>query len=80
MSSLVREWRKMETALRLDHVKPNESLRHCFGTRTAERLIVEGMTLEKAQAAVMRVMGLTSRVTAQRYIKLAAETIRSTIE
>lgn len=49
-SSLVRVWRAMEKRLGLPHVKPNEALRHCFGTRTAERLIREGMTRERAVA------------------------------
>ncbi len=80
MSSLVREWRKMEKALELPHVKPNEALRHCFGTRAAERLIAQGMSREDAQAAIMRIMGHTSKATSDRYVKLAAETMRSTIE
>jgi len=80
MSSLVRVWKKMEAELGLSHVKPNESLRHCFGTRTAERLIAQGMSRDDAQAAVMRVMGHTSRVTSDRYLKLAAGTLRGVVE
>lgn len=80
MSSLMRVWRAMEKRLELPHVKPNESLRHCFGTRTAERLILGGMSRDQAQAAVMSIMGHTSRATSDRYVKLAAETMRETIE
>ncbi len=79
-SSLIRVWRAMEKRLGLPHVKPNEALRHCFGTRTAERLIREGMSRDAAQQAVMGVMGHTSRVTSDRYVKLAAETLRGVIE
>lgn len=80
LSALIREWRAMEKRLGLAHVKPNEALRHTFGTRTVERLMGEGMSREEAQAAVMRVMGHTSRATSDRYVKLAAETMRETIE
>jgi len=80
MSSLVRVWRKMEKDLGLSHVKPNEALRHCFGTRAAEKLIAQGMSRDEAQAAVMRVMGHTSRVTSDRYLKLAAATMRRVVE
>lgn len=76
----IRVWRAMEKRLGLPHVKPNEALRHCFGTRTAERLIRDGMSRDSAQEAVMRVMGHTSRVTSDRYVKLASETLRGVIE
>lgn len=79
-SSLLRVWRAMERRLGLPHVKPNEALRHCFGTRTAERLILGGMSRDAAQRAVMDVMGHTSKVSSDRYVKLAAETMRGTIE
>lgn len=79
-ASLIRVWRAMEADLGLEHVKPNEALRHCFGTRTAERLIGEGMSRDEAQAAVMNVMGHTSKATSDRYVKLAAETLRGVIE
>ena len=80
MSSLIREWRRMERKLGLAHVKPNEALRHCFGTRTAERLMLQGMTRDQAQAAVMQIMGHTSKATSDRYVKLAASAMRGTIE
>jgi len=79
-SSLIRVWRAMETRLELSHVKPNEALRHCFGTRTAERLIAEGRSRDDAQAAVMAVMGHVSKATSDRYVKLAAELLRGVIE
>ncbi len=79
-SSMIRAWRRMEKTLKLEHVKPNESLRHCFGTRTAERLIREGMSREEAVVALMPVLGHTSRATTDRYVKLAAETLRGVIE
>ena len=75
-----RTWRAMERKLRLPHVKPNEALRHTFGTRSVERLMGEGMSREEAQAAVMRIMGHTSRATSDRYVKLAAETMRGAVE
>ncbi len=77
---MIREWRAMERNLKLPHVKPNEALRHTFGTRTVERLMGEGMSREQAQAAVMRIMGHTSKATSDRYVKLAAETMRGAIE
>lgn len=79
-SSLIRTWRAMERELGLPHIKPNEALRHCFGTRTAERLIRDGMSRSEAQGAVMRVMGHTSLKTSDRYVKLAAGTLRGVIE
>ena len=57
-----------------------DDLRHCFGTRSAERLIRDGMSRESAQEAIMRIMGHVSRVTSDRYVKLAAETLRDIIE
>lgn len=79
-SAIIRTWRAMEKRLGLAHVKPNEALRHCFGTRTVERLMSQGMSREAAQEAVMRIMGHTSRATSDRYVKLAAETMRGTVE
>lgn len=78
--AIERRWKAMEKALKLPHVKANEALRHTFGTRTVERLMGEGMSRDEAQAAVMRIMGHVSRATSDRYVKLAAETMRSTIE
>ena len=80
-SSLVRVWRAMEKDLDLKHVKPNESLRHCFATRKAEQLMNEqGMTAEQAESALMPILGHTSRTTTRRYVRLAAETLRGVIE
>lgn len=79
-SAIIRTWRAAERLLKLPHVKPNEALRHTFGTRTVERLMGEGMSRDEAQAAVMRIMGHTSRATSDRYVKLATDTMRGTIE
>ena len=40
----------------------------------------DGMSREEAQAAVMRIMGHTSRATSDRYVKLAVETMRGAVE
>lgn len=59
--------------------RPNEALRHCFGTRTAARLLREGQGQGDAIRTVMAVMGHTSEVSSRRYVKLAAETLRPAI-
>lgn len=74
-----RRWRAMERRLKLPHVKPNEALRHAFGTRGVERLMAEGMSREEAQTAIMRAMGHVSRKTSDRYVKLAPETLRDVV-
>ena len=79
-SAIIREWRAMERAAKLPHVKPNEARRHTFGTRSVERLMGEGMSREEAQAAVMRIMGHTAKATSDRYVTLAAEIMRGTID
>ena len=79
-SSMGRTWERMEKKLDLPHVKPNEALRHCFGTRTAERLIAGGMSREAAKRAVADILGHVSMTSTDRYVKLAAETLRGTIE
>ena len=79
-ASLGREWRAMERKLKLEHIKPNEALRHTFGTRSVERLMREGMSRDEAQSAIMRIMGHQSKATSDRYVKLAAETMREAIE
>lgn len=78
--AIERRWKAMEKALGLRHVKANEALRHTFGTRSVERLMLDGMSRDEAQAAVMRIMGHVSKATSDRYVKLAAETMRGTIE
>lgn len=78
--AIERRWSAMEKRLGLPHVKANEALRHTFGTRSVERLMADGMSREEAQAAVMRIMGHTSKATSDRYVKLAAETMRGTVE
>lgn len=74
-----RRWRAMERRLKLPHIKPNEALRHCFGTRRVEKMLADGASLEEARAAVKRVMGHVSDKTSARYIKLAPETLRDAI-
>ncbi len=59
--------------------RPNEALRHCFGTRTAERLLTEGYGEHDAIRMVMSIMGHTSDVTSRRYVQLAVEVLRSAI-
>jgi integrase len=56
--------------------RPNEALRHCFGTRTAERLLREGQGESDAIRMVMSIMGHTSDSTSRRYIQLAVEVLR----
>ncbi|HIG69089.1 MAG TPA: hypothetical protein EYG46_17445 [Myxococcales bacterium] len=59
---------------------PNESLRHCYGTRTAERLLRDGNRQHDAIRIIMTIMGHTSAETSQRYIQLATESLREGIE
>ncbi len=59
--------------------RPNEALRHCFGTRTAERLLREGQGESDAIRMVMSIMGHTSDSTSRRYIHLAVEVLRDAV-
>jgi integrase len=56
--------------------KPNEALRHCFGTRAAERLLRDGVSNIDAIRMVMSIMGHTSSETSARYVRLGAECLR----
>ncbi len=56
--------------------RPNEALRHCFGTRTAERLLREGNGEHDAIRMVMTIMGHTSAATSSRYVRLAVDVLR----
>jgi integrase len=56
--------------------KPNEALRHCFGTRTAARLLREGRGQGDALRIVMEIMGHTTTESSRRYVKLATDTLR----
>ncbi len=60
--------------------RPNEALRHCFGTRTAERLLSEGQGEHDAIRMVMSIMGHTSDSTSRRYVQLAVEVLREAIK
>lgn len=60
--------------------RPNEALRHCFGTRTAERLLRDGRSNMDAIGQVMAIMGHTSAETSARYVKLGAEALRNAIK
>jgi integrase len=61
------------------HTTPNEALRHCYGTRVANRLLREGSGEGDASRKIMQMMGHTSVTTSQRYVKLAAETLRGLV-
>jgi site-specific recombinase XerD len=57
--------------------KPNEALRHCFGTRAATRLLQEGRGEGDAIRLVMQIMGHTTTESSRRYVKLATSTLKS---
>lgn len=56
--------------------RPNEALRHCFGTHAAARLLKEGRGEGDAIRLVMSMMGHTGAESSRRYVKLAASTLR----
>ena len=59
--------------------KPNEALRHCFGTRTAERLLRDGASHTDAIRQVMAIMGHTTADTSTRYVQLGAGALRGAL-
>ncbi len=59
--------------------KPNEALRHCFGTRTAERLLRGGASSTDAIRQVMAIMGHTTADTSTRYVQLGADSLRGAL-
>jgi integrase len=59
---------------------PNEALRHCYGTRTAERLLKDGNRQHDAMRLIMTIMGHTSVETSRRYVQLATESLREGVE
>ena len=71
-SSVRRAWAASERRLGLPHVKPNEGLRHCFGTRKAEEMLRAGMSQAEAQMTIMAYMGHSEIKTSGRYVKLGA--------
>ena len=71
-SARLRAWAAMEKRLGLSHVKPNEALRHCFGTRKAEELLSAGYSQAEARMMLMPYMGHSSIKTSERYVRFAA--------
>lgn len=53
--------------------KPNELLRHAFGTDAANRLLTEGYSGADVSRLIMALMGHTEVKTSTRYIRLATE-------
>ncbi len=73
--------RVMLAAMRAAEVRtrPNEALRHCYGTRVANQLLRDGATAGDASRKLMAMMGHTSVTTSNRYVKLAAESLRDMV-
>ena len=53
--------------------RPNELLRHAFGTDAANRLIAEGYSGADVSRLIMAIMGHTEVKTSARYLRLATE-------
>ena len=53
--------------------KPNELLRHAFGTDVANRLLGEGSGEADVSRLIMAIMGHTEVKTSARYVRLATE-------
>lgn len=53
--------------------RPNELLRHAFGTDAANRLLAEGYSGADVSRLIMAIMGHTEVKTSSRYIRLATE-------
>jgi len=53
--------------------KPNELLRHAFGTDAANRLLAEGKSQGDVSRLIMAIMGHTEVKTSGRYVRLATE-------
>jgi integrase len=60
--------------------RPNEALRHCSGTRTAERLLRDRNGETDATRMVMSIMGHTSAATSRRRVQLAVEVLRDALK
>ena len=56
--------------------RPNEALRHCYGTRAAALMLRDGYGAQDATRIIMGIMGHNSAETSARYVKLASETLR----
>ena len=74
-----RVWQAMETATGLPHAKPNECLRHCFGTRRAAEMLRAGSGREDVTRLIMEFMGHSSVESSRRYVKLASESLREVL-
>lgn len=68
----------MKTACRRTW-KPNEAMRHCFGTRAASELLRGGQAQQDVIRKIMATMGHTSHVTSMRYVELAADSLRDVL-
>ncbi len=53
--------------------RPNELLRHAFGTDAANRLLAEGNSPADVSRLIMAIMGHTEVKTSARYVRLATE-------
>lgn len=69
------EHRVLKRAMRVCGVnhKPNELLRHAFGTDVANRLLGEGSGEADVSRLIMAIMGHTEVKTSARYVRLATE-------
>jgi integrase len=56
--------------------KPNEAMRHCFGTRAATLMLRGGDAQQDVIRKIMTTMGHTSHTTSQRYVELATDSLR----
>ena len=66
-------------AAKTGHFRPNEVLRHGFGTEAAERLLGFGHSEGDAVRMIMTMMGHTEAKTSARYVQIAAETLRGVL-
>ena len=60
--------------------KPNELMRHAFGTDAANRLLAEGHSGADVSRLIMAIMGHTEVKTSGRYIRLATEGLERIVE
>jgi integrase len=69
------ERRILKSAMKICGVeyRPNEFLRHAFGTITTNRLLSEGYSEGDVCRMVMAIMGHTEAKTSTRYVRLATE-------
>ena len=60
--------------------KPNELLRHAFGTDAANRLLAEGYSGSDVSRLIMAMMGHTEVKTSGRYLRIATEGLERIVE